>query len=113
MIALAVAVAAFNVNDADAAATAQLFAPRYVPDNRIDPAPIVSVPENWATTPPVATGQAEENGGGGVALPPVVGCEHTAICASVSVIALDVAVAAFNVNDAVDAATAQLFAPMY
>ena len=73
MTALDVAVAAFNVNEAVDAATAQLFAPRYVPETVIEPAPIVSVPENDTATAPVATGQAEENGDGGVAFSPEIG----------------------------------------
>ena len=120
MIALAVAVAAFNVNEADDAATAQLFAPRYVPDTAIEPAPIASVPENDTTMPPVAVGQAicvtpaaSPVNTGGVAFSPEVGCEQATTCTSESVIALDVAVADFNVNEADAAATAQLFAPMY
>ena len=119
-IALAVAVAAFNVNEADEAATAQLFAPRYAPDTRIEPAPIVSFPENWATTAPVVVGQvncvtpaARPVSTGGVAFSPEVGCEQATTCTSESVIALAVAVAAFNVNDADAAATAQLSFPRY
>ena len=120
VIALAVAVAAFNVNEAVAAATAQLFAPRYVPETAIAPAPIVSFPENWATTAPAAVGQvncvtpaARPVNTGGVALSPEVGCEQATTCTSESVIALEVAVAAFNVNEAVAAATAQLSLPRY
>ena len=80
VIALEVAVAAFNVNEADEAATAQLFAPRYVPDTAIEPAPIASVPENDTATAPVAMGQAicvtpsaSPVNPGGVAFSPEVG----------------------------------------
>ena len=73
MIALAPPVPAFNVNEVVDAATAQLFAPRYVPETVIEPAPIVSVPENDTATAPVATGQADANGAGGVALSPEIG----------------------------------------
>ena len=80
VIALEVAVAAFNVNEADEAATAQLFAPRYVPDTAIEPAPIASVPENDTATAPVAMGQAicvtptaSPVNTGGVAFSPEVG----------------------------------------
>ena len=73
MIADAVSVAAFKVSSVVDAATAQLFAPRYVPETGIEPAPIVNVPENDTTTEPVAVGQADANGAGGVALSPVVG----------------------------------------
>ncbi len=120
VIALDVAVAAFNVNEAVDAATAQLFAPRYEPETKIEPAPIVSVPENDTITAPVAVGQvscvtpaARPVNTGGVAFSPEVGWLQATTWALDSVIALDVAVAAFNVNEADDAATAQLFAPRY
>ena len=61
--------------------------------------------------PPVATGQADANGAGGVAFSPEVGCEQATNCTSESVIALAVAVAAFNVTEADEAATAQLSLP--
>ena len=84
----------------------------------IEPAPIVSVPENDTTTAPVAVGQAicvtpaaSPVNTGGVALSPEVGCEQATTCTSESEIALAVAVAAFKVNDAVYAATAQLSLP--
>ena len=78
----------------------------------------MSVPENDTATPPVAMGQvscvtpaARPVNTGGVAFSPEVGCEQATTCTSESVIALAVAVAAFKVNDAVAAATAQLFVP--
>ena len=78
----------------------------------------MSVPENDTFTLPVAGGQvscvapvASPVNAGGVALSPVVGCEQATTCTSDSVIALAVAVAAFNVNEAVAAATAQLSLP--
>ena len=55
---------------------------------------MVSVPKNWATTP-------------------VVGSLDTTTEAPVREIALDVAVAAFKISDAVEPATAQVFGPKY
>lgn len=108
-----VSVRSFRVSDAVDPATAQFLEPRYEPETRIEPAPIANVPENRPATEPVAIGQESASDPSGVALSPAVGCEHTAICTPVSVMALAVAVAAFNVTEGADAATAQLFGPRY
>ena len=120
LIAPEVAVAAFTVSSATSPLTAQLPLPRYEPDRFTAVESTVTVPENWATTPPVATGQAicvtpaaSPVNAGGVAFSPEVGCEQATTCTSESVIALADAVAAFNVNEADEAATAQLFVPRY
>ena len=88
-----------------------------MPETFTEPAPIANVPENDTTAAPVAGGHGncvEPTGRervGGVAVSPVVGWLQATTWTSESVIALAPPVAAFNVNDAVDAATAQLFVP--
>lgn len=100
------------------AIAAQFPLPRYVPDTLTGVDSTVIVPENDTTTAPVAAGHeswvapvGRPVNAGGVATSPEVGWLQATTCAFVSVIALAVAVAAFTVNDAVVAATAQLFAP--
>ena len=79
-----------------------------MPDTEIEPAPIVSVPENDTTAAPVAGGQIDAIDPGGAACSPAIGCEHTVTRAFESAIALAVPVAAFRVSDGVHATIAQL-----